>query len=350
MGTAERWYRMENGNFFENGSQAAGLALGLLDAEGKAFVRLDPSGRIIALTPRAEQILRQLPLRDIGETLSGETARALRRAAAEGVPISLREMIDDEAYRLELRPGAGECLLYLAPEREETVLTIDQLADRRLRNALSSVAVCEGEEKQQAVRKIYRMLNQVELLRGAEGLPRKPEPGDLSDVCRRAAASVSLRRPDFCLTLDCPPAPAVFVERELRVAVCQLLTNAILAPDVTEAALRCGRGDGMVWVEAADNGAPLSQAQFETLCAGCWQAADPRAFERRGPSPGLGLPVLCRIARLHDGTLTLRDEGAGWKAVRLSFPDDLPAPRRLRMHSTLFESGFDLEDIELSVL
>ena len=155
---AERVYlrrcAMENQNFFIQNDQTAALALQLLGAEERAFVRLDKDGRIIALTARAEEILRQTALREIGEVLSGQNANILRRAIAVGVAVCVHEVIDEKPYLMELRVQDGEGLLYILPEQEKSDTMLMQLADQRLRQELSAAELCEGDAKRRAIRRI----------------------------------------------------------------------------------------------------------------------------------------------------------------------------------------------------
>ena len=167
---AERVYlrrcAMENQNFFIQNDQTAALALQLLGAEERAFVRLDKDGRIIALTARAEEILRQTALREIGEVLSGQNANILRRAIAVGVAVCVHEVIDEKPYLMELRVQDGEGLLYILPEQEKSDTMLMQLADQRLRQELSAAELCEGDAKRRAIRRIFRLMRQIELLQG----------------------------------------------------------------------------------------------------------------------------------------------------------------------------------------
>ena len=71
---------MEFMDFLGGCDTAAWQMLSVLDAADRAFVRLDDAGRIIALTDRAEELLRQPPLRSIYEVLGELAARTIRIA------------------------------------------------------------------------------------------------------------------------------------------------------------------------------------------------------------------------------------------------------------------------------
>lgn len=339
---------MENQNFFIQNDQTAALALQLLGAEERAFVRLDKDGRIIALTARAEEILRQTALREIGEVLSGQNANILRRAIAVGVAVCVHEVIDEKPYLMELRVQDGEGLLYILPEQEKSDTMLMQLADQRLRQELSAAELCEGDAKRRAIRRIFRLMRQIELLQGTQ--PLQMHLGGLGMLCRKTAQAVSERRPDLLITASGNPPLMVFAVQEMCVAAYQLLTNAALAPGVTEIQIRCGVDrDGMAYLEVADNGAPLTSAQFEDLCGRCWRQGDAWAFLRAAPRAGLGLPTICEIAHMHAGIVQLLPEPDGWKAVRLSFPQNLPS-EMMTLRAPDILPGYDVEETELSVL
>lgn len=340
---------VETRDFFENGSQAAALALARLAQDGRAFVRMDLQGRIIDLTPQAAHILGLPPLRCVWEVLSAGTVQALRSAIAQGSPVCLPEEIDGVRYQLALQPGAQECLLGLAAETPQPYL-LEFLADARLRSALSAAALCEGAAKQRAIQQIYRMLDQIELLRGDGRLPRPIRVQRLGDLCRRVARMAALRRPALEIRAVGGPTPAAFQAEEMEIAAYQLMTNAIQAEGVTCIEIGSGRVGGQAYLEVADNGAPLAQDAWERLCSGCWERVAQWDPLQSRPYPGLGLPAVCAVAQRHRGTLTLEQRPDGWKALRLSFPADLPAELPQLRAPTQFHAGYDRAEIEFSVL
>lgn len=340
---------VEKRDFFENGSQAAALALARLAQDGRAFVRMDLHGRIIDLTPQAARVLRLPPLRCVWEVLSAGAVQALRSAIAHGMPVSLPEEIDGVQYQLVLQPGEQECLLELATETPQTYL-LELLADARLRSALSAAALCEGAAKQRAIQQIYRMLDQIELLRGANRLPRPIRVQRLGDLCRQVARMAAQCRPALSIRAVGGPTLAAFQAEEMEIAAYQLMTNAMQAEGVTRIEIGSGRAGDMVYLEVADDGAPLTQDAWERLCSGCWERTAQWDPLQLSPYPGLGLPAVCAVARRHQGMLTLEQRADGQKALRLSFPADLPAePPQLRA-PTQFHAGYDRAEIEFSVL
>lgn len=328
---------------------AAWQILSVMDAADRAFVRLDDAGRIIALTDRAEDLLQQPPLRSIYEVLGELAARTIRIAIARHENMRTRDVIDGCTVTLTICPGEQEHLLYLAPDPSTGSLLRDQLTEQRLRTALSVLALDDARIRQRTLRKMFRLMRQIELLQGKSSLPRTMKKQELGALCTWAV-EFTRRFTSVPIALEGRYTPVVCEPNETKVALYHLLTNAIQAPGVSQIAVRWGSEPGCVWFEVADDGTILSEEAFAVLCTASNRVGTLRGIppQIEGHTPGLGLPAVSEIAMRHGGGVSVVDAPEG-KAVRVTYADDLRAdPHALR--APKISEGFPIEETELSVL
>lgn len=340
---------MEFMDFLGGCDAAAWQILSVMDAADRAFVRLDDAGRIIAQTDRAEDLLQQPPLRSVYEVLGELAARTIRIAIARRENMRTRDVIDGCMVTLTICPGEQEHLLYLAPEPSNYPLVRDQLAEQRLRTALSVLALDDAETRHRSLCKMFRLMRQIELLQGKSGLPRTVKQQELGAICTWAAQFV---RPCTSIPIDTdgPYTPVVCESDETKVALYHLLTNAIQAPGVSQITIRWGSALGCVWFEVADDGGVLSEDAFAVLCTaysrvGTLSGMPPQI---EGHTSGLGLPAVCEIAMRHGGGVSLVDAPEG-KAVRVTYASDL-CPDPFALYAPKISEGLSIEETELSVI
>ncbi len=340
---------MEFMDFLGGCDAAAWQILSVMDAADRAFVRLDDAGRIITQTDRAEDLLQQPPLRSIYEVLGELAARTIRIAIERRESMRTRDMIDGCMVTLTICPGEKEHLLYLAPEPSDFPLLRDQLAEQRLRMALSVLVLDDAETRHRALCKMFRLMRQLEILQGKSGLPRTMKQQELGAICVWAAQFV---RPCTCIpiTTEGSYTSVVCESDETKIALYHLLTNAIQTPGVSRIVIRWGSASGCVWFEVADDGTVLSEDAFSALCTaysrvGTLSGVPPQI---EGHTPGLGLPAVCEIAMRHGGGVSLVDAPEG-KAIRVTYANDLH-PDPFSLYAPKISEGLSIEDTELSVL
>ena len=346
----EENFDMDIREFLEGRDRSAWQMLDALEAADRAYCRLDGAGRIVAQTALAEDLLGQAPLRSVYEVLGELAARTLRIAIARGETMRTRDVIDGRVVALTICPGPEGHLHYLEPEHTAGVLLRDQLVEQRLRAALSVLALDEPAARQKSVRRMCRLLHEIELLGGGPAAPRALQRCELGALCADAVRFAA-RHTSLPLRAEGRHLAVVCDQDGIRIAFYHLLTNAILAPGVSQVTVRWGEAPEGVWFEVADDGAVLSEAAFQTLCTASSRVGTasglPPAVE--GHTAGLGLPAVCEIAMRHGRGVSLIGTPEG-KAVRVTLAADLPedpAP----LHGPRFvEDGCPLEETELSVL
>ena len=328
---------------------AAWQMLSAMNAADRAFVRLDDTGRIIALTERAEDLLQQPPLRSIYEVLGELAVRTVQIAIDRRETMRTRDVIDGCTVVLTICPGEGEHLLYLDPEPFAGALLRDQLVEQRLRTAISVLVLDDAEVRQRTLHKMCRLMRELEFLQRKNGLPRTMKKQELGALCAWTVG-FTRRLTSIPITLEGEYTPVVCEPDETKVALYHLLTNAVQTPGVSQITVRWNSASGCAWFEVADDGAVLSEEAFSALCTASDRVGTLRGIppQIEGHTPGLGLPVVSEIAMRHGGGVSVVDAPEG-KAVRVTYADDLCAdPYALRAPG--ISEGFPLEETELSVL
>ena len=340
---------MEFMDFLGGCDTAAWQMLSVLDAADRAFVRLDDAGRIIALTDRAEELLRQPPLRSIYEVLGELAARTIRIAIRRHENMRTRDIIDGCTVTLTICPGEQEHLLYLAPEPSTSLLLREQLTEQRLRMALSVLELDDKEARRRTLRKMSRLMRELALIRGKTGMPRTMKKQELGALCAWAV-QFTRRCTNIPIVLEGVHTPIVCEPDETKIALYHLLTNAIQAPGVSQITVRWGNEPGYAWFEVADNGAVLSEEAFSALCTASSRVGTLNGLppQIEGHTPGLGLPAVCEIAMRHGGGVSVVDAPEG-KSVRVTYGDDLCEDAHT-LHAPKISDGFPIEETELSVL
>jgi two-component system sensor histidine kinase HydH len=123
----------------------------------------------------------------------------------------------------------------------------------------------------------------------------------------------------IAIVLNVPPEQTIVADRRLlRRAIEDLMLNAVAAmPSGGELVLTSAAGRGVVELEIADSGAPLSDDARR-------HAFDPLPVVSRGRDGG-ELAMVRQIAELHDGTVTAANCPDGGVAFTLQ----IPQPTRL---------------------
>lgn len=353
-------------------SDLSNLVLEMLGADDAAFVFVSASGNIVSLTAGAEQLLRQPPLRPIAEVLSEHAARAVRFVLESGGESALDEEIDDQLYRLEVRAAQEGALLYFYPAAQRTPsmpLGLSGQIAGSLSHILAVLHLLPGangekqslllEDIRRSSLRIYRGLTHLQLLEHTgdpEQLLRLGEH-DLSALCHRLAAQCravcASRDISALITVEAPAHCVVAYDEALMTrAILNLLSNALHAPAVSLVHLRLRRQHGRVTLTVADNGSGLSAEALGRLYHGWARTQDENELLKQkgdGLSPGLGLPLVRRIAGWHSGTLLLESSDAGGTIFHFTFADDLRV-ENFPLGQSVFEETLDTSEMELAVL
>lgn len=104
----------------------------------------------------------------------------------------------------------------------------------------------------------------------------------------------------------------------LRQLIANLVDNALKFTERGEVAVRVGAGDDSAWVEVADSGPGIPEAELPHVFERFYRAD--KARSRTVPGTGLGLAIVQSIARVHGGTVSAGQAAAGGALFRAVFP------------------------------
>ena len=144
-----------------------------------------------------------------------------------------------------------------------------------------------------------------------------------ADLIHGTVRLVRERAHDRGIILEVLPAdglPRVFADqRGIKQILLNLLTNAIkFTPENGRVTVRAQVGADGLWLEVADTGIGIAEADIEKAMAPFGQADNWLTREHEGT--GLGLALCKQLAELHGGTLTLDSAPGEGTCVRATLP------------------------------
>ncbi len=203
-----------------------------------------------------------------------------------------------------------------------------------IRAALAAHGVSASQHLQVADTQTTRLGSLVGDLRKLSDLQSRPletEPVDLGQTVGEAVQAVQAylqqlgNTRHFAVHFPTVPwrIPPVMGDADLLyLAVFNLLANAAkFTHDGDSVEVRAGEGDGWVWLEVADTGVGIPEADLPQV----WDELA-RASNARGiAGSGLGLPLVKIVAERHGGRVALRSREGEGTAVRIDLPACRPA-------------------------
>jgi signal transduction histidine kinase len=109
--------------------------------------------------------------------------------------------------------------------------------------------------------------------------------------------------------------------RRLEQAAANLMLNAAEAMGPGgELTLRLGRSAGTGWIEVADTGGGIPEAEVEKVLL--------PFYSTKPTGTGLGLPLVARVVAAHDGRISIESEVGTGTTVRVEFPLATQEPAR----------------------
>jgi two-component system sensor histidine kinase CreC len=180
---------------------------------------------------------------------------------------------------------------------------------------------CDNIESES--KRMQRLIERLLLLASIERTPalRQPVPVDLSDLVRRAVASLAALGHTKEVRLSLADVPSVYVHGDsllLETAVVNLLQNALdFAPrgSSIEVAIRTGNDGAMLTV--ADQGPGIPAYALERVFERFYSLKRPDTGKK---STGLGLSLVREIMALHGGEVRLENRTDGGVLATLIFP------------------------------
>lgn len=183
----------------------------------------------------------------------------------------------------------------------------------------AQVVMARALEQIDAAMKI--LANLLNIARAEAGVPGDSwKPIDLATI---AADAAELYQPvaearGIAVEVETAAAPARGEPQLVAQAVANLIDNALKYAPVAQGRVRVGAGvspEGEAWVEVADNGPGIPEADRATV-ADRFVRLD---AARGGEGSGLGLSLVRAVAHLHGGRLDLADNAPGLRA-RVTLP------------------------------
>lgn len=307
------------------------------------------------------------PLERIDQLLSEQAAAALRDCIAAHIPHTVYEELDGLEYRLEILPHRdGVLLAFVRDDRasyDGTLRVLHAKGTQYLGTLLADAAQVDDPTlaahlRRQCLR-LHRLLMHSDFLHDpplTEQLRLRHD--DLAELCRSAAEQASSYAPSDAapITVHADDSCIALIEPQLiRTALYNLLSNALhVTPPDGDISLSLYDDGAFYTITVADRGPGLDATRFEALLSG-WQMPVPLdeylALARQGTPPGLGLPLIQRIAQLHGGSLLLSPREGGGSQLHFTIAH---LPETLADHNLyapmILEDGYPLEEVEFSIL
>jgi two-component system OmpR family sensor kinase len=263
------------------------------------------------------------PLGHLGAQLAQRQPGSLAPLAVEPLPEEVRPMVAALNGLLERLQAAFE---------QQRALTAD--AAHALRTPLTAVTLQaqlarrapEGPERDAALQKLEAGVKRASqlvaqllaLARLDPDAARQPAaPLDLAQLAREVADELATLAEGARIALRStlpPAAPALGHEAPLRMAVTNLLDNALrYTPAGGEVELAVREDAGGWRVEVSDTGPGLPAEERARVFDRFYRGRDSRA-----PGSGLGLAIVREVARLHGG-VTFIGDGPGGRGLTVGF-------------------------------
>ncbi|MFB3828894.1 MAG: ATP-binding protein [Bryobacteraceae bacterium] len=144
----------------------------------------------------------------------------------------------------------------------------------------------------------------------------------ISDPCEAVREVVESMKTDggsrrVTVVVDGPAPPARFDRRLLKLAVKQLLDNALkYSPPESAVQVRIGHGDGFIRLDVTNRGKAIPAEEMKRIFDRFYRSP---SVKHRIPGSGLGLSIAQRIAQAHMGDLTAASGPDGTR-FRLTLP------------------------------
>jgi signal transduction histidine kinase len=147
----------------------------------------------------------------------------------------------------------------------------------------------------------------------------QPKPGDLVTAVQEVIASVAGKVEDRGVEIACPPdfPPVAFDPDLVKLAVKELLDNALkYSSPGTAVTIRLEESDGLATLDITDFGKGIPVPEQNRIFERFYRSP---SVHRLVPGTGLGLSIAHRIAKAHNGDLTVLSR-PGSTTFRMTLP------------------------------
>ncbi|WP_062299144.1 sensor histidine kinase [Demequina maris] len=272
----------------------------------------------------AGRVLR--PVDEISEAANMLSERTLDRRLPEDGPDDefgrLRRAFNGMLTRLETAFDARQRFAADASHELRTPLAVLRAsADNVLSSPRPSKQARElAEQVEQQVGRADSLMTSLLTLARADDVIHTREPLDLADVAAEVVSAASPRATDagVAIDLDIADAPVLGDPVLLERMLANLVDNALRYNVEADGWLRCRVWSeaGRALVEVSNTGPALAAGDIPALFAR-FARGDQRS-EVAGH--GLGLPIVARVARVHEGVIDAWPGDEGGLSVRVSLP------------------------------
>lgn len=295
------------------------LAWSLMTRMGALIISVGALGFIAALVA-AHRALR--PLSRIGEALNARKDNDLTPLVVDSPreTLALVYAINDLVARMGERSAKLQSFAGLAAHQVRTPIAalLAQVELLRGESMTAGVALRADRLRDRLI-SLGRLTNQLldhAMVSYRAELPRQTI--DLVETTRSALRDSIPRTSSNDIELSfghhCSSLLIVGDEVILREAITNLIHNAAVHGARTRLSVVVKELDGFAVVAVEDDGAGIAAEQWHRVCSPFAAARDER------PGAGLGLSIVCEIARIHGGDVTSRFPSGGGFEVSLRLP------------------------------
>ncbi|WP_082099128.1 sensor histidine kinase [Demequina iriomotensis] len=270
------------------------------------------------------------PVDEIARAASTLSERTLDRRLPEDGPDDefgrLRHAFNGMLARLESAFDARQRFAADASHELRTPLAVLRAsADNVLSSSRPSRQARElAEEVETQVARADSLMTSLLTLARADDVIHTREQADLADVAAEVVSAASPRATasGVAIDLDIEDAPVLGDPVLLERMIANLIDNALRYNRAEDGWVRCrvwSEGDGAL-VEVANSGPPVAAEDIPALFVRFSRGA--QRSEVAGH--GLGLPIVARVAQVHEGAVDTRPGDEGGIVVRVSMPASRP--------------------------
>ncbi|HEU5157018.1 MAG TPA: HAMP domain-containing sensor histidine kinase [Streptosporangiaceae bacterium] len=288
-----------------------GVLIGLLTLLGRRLI-----GRGLAPLDRMASTAHGIATGgDLRARMPGGDSRTEVGRLAAAINVMLDRIAEAFLARTRSEARVRDFAADASHELRTPLTTIKGYAELYRQGALDDLPDAMRRIEEEAGRMSLLVGDLLELARLDRGSSLELAPVDLTELARDAVADASVAAPGRAFDLDAPDSlPAVADEARIRQVLANLLAN-VTAHTAGGAVVRLGSSPGGVFIEVADDGPGMSEADAA------------RAFDRfhragrtsRGGA-GLGLSIVAAIAAAHGGRATLSSAPGAGTTVRVELP------------------------------
>lgn len=303
----------------------------ILDSLGEAVMLADSTGRIVYANAAAQALIAAAPHLG-GQALEGKTEISIRHPEsrilaarrsdlADGGSLLIFEDVTEERLAGSVRRDFVANVSHELKTPVASILASAETLDVTLKEDPGRAAGFAASLTAEA-RRLSQLVEDLLDLARLEDEPLQPAPVDLSGL---VAAEVSKARDEAALKsleLTGKIEPAVFVrgvEKELTLAVRNLIENALRYTEQGRVEVRLQASGGEARLEISDTGLGIPAKDIPRVFERFYRVDKARSRESGGT--GLGLSIVRHVAERHGGSVWAESEFGKGSRFLLTIPE-----------------------------